>query len=210
MLCAMKDCYKWKGTGETYTCEYCSLTDNWVCANYSPKNIKEHRDAFYETFKSFCEARGYTVEGAIHIFRERMDAAKALERAEIRDSHASLVGKCYRLWNTDDPLFPAQYVYVKVVSEYSTSYDDVSCLCFSENPVYWFSFCSGQTGRFDQVYIYTDDISVDDLMDMEEVSAKEYDQAMHKMVDKLLGLEWIWNHNRTGGIWPTDEEWKKG
>ena len=153
------------------------------------------------------------VERALHKKIYNLEHIKLIAKVE---SHKDLVGKCYKYKEAPSAMFPEMYRYIKIISYQSYNERSVECLSFYEHPVYWFDYQAhlGNLpgdyffGSFDFTAFFTDDIYVDNLAEMTEISEEEFRDAARKYLDELLNLPWCAEHYRFGDILPTDKKWQ--
>lgn len=135
---------------------------------------------------------------------------------EAVEENRKYIGKCFRVKKKPiDGLFPEMYTYYKVINSRAVNQHNVSCLIFEEYPLYWFEYNSSLIGFMGDYYLgeyefesfKTDNVLVQSLHLMEEISEDEFEQAMQTYVDRLKEMKWPADHYRSGEAKPGDEQW---
>lgn len=144
----------------------------------------------------------YTEEQIEEGFREYEAYKREKTAAAIKtkiETNLALVGKYYkRKVSPHNGMFSEMWKYYKIISNYSTNEYHVSALIFHEYPCYIFNYKisripkaeNGLYGYFDFDGIFIDDVFIDNLENMIEISKQEYDEALDLYIDRLLKMDW--------------------
>ena len=171
-----------------------------------------------EELKSIAKSHDMSLSEMIEELRSIKRKDEELQYKEDVKKNEELIGKCfYELTEPRSGMFPQMKRFYKVISNRSSYSNRIECLVFDAHPTYWFEYqfhlkgMSGDYffGDFEFESFHTEDVLVNELNHMIEISQKKFDEAAKKYLDELLDTKWYADHYRYGGVLPTDPKWPK-
>ena len=171
----------------------------------------------FETNLNDFLLENHMTESDLRCYLESISKNRAKERMEDQvKKNKHLEGKFFvKQLDGKGTMFPPMNRYYKVLSARSENEYRVECLIFNEHPTYWFQYQSTKVGNPGDYYLGRfefESFSIDSIMASEfdvlrEISTKEFNEAANKYLKELLTLNFVNEHYRMGGKFPSDNDW---